>query len=184
MQFVDDERHLLGGGNQQRGETDGGGIDFDGFGDDRLGRDLLAKVDDGVAVVGKDGLDQVLADVMHIAIDGGNDDRALGHTFHFFEVVLQMGDGLLHHFGGLEHEGQDQFARAEFVADFLHGGEQDVVEGMNGGLMPGGKIAAVDDLINIRFDAFLVAVDDLPVQALFGGHAFGGIGEGRLRMLA
>ena len=42
-----------------------------------------------------------------------------------------MGDGLLHHFGGLQHEGQDQFARAEFVTDFLHGGEQDVVEGVD-----------------------------------------------------
>jgi hypothetical protein len=32
----------------------------------------------------------------------------------------------------LKHEGQDQFARAEFVADFLHGGEEDVVEGVDG----------------------------------------------------
>ena len=133
MQFVDDERHLLGGGNQQRGETNRGGVDFDGFGDDRLRRDLLAEVNDGVAVVGEDGLDEVLADVMHIAVDGGDDDRAFGDAFHLLEIILKMGDGLLHHFGGLQHEGQDQFARAEFVADFFHGGEQDVVEGVDGG---------------------------------------------------
>ncbi|MBV6467368.1 MAG: hypothetical protein PGMFKBFP_02722 [Anaerolineales bacterium] len=33
-------------------------------------------------------------------------------------------------------------------------------------------------LINIRLDAILFAVDDLPVEALFGGHVGGGIGEG------
>jgi hypothetical protein len=48
-----------------------------------------------------------------------------------------MGDGLLHHFGGLEHEGQDQFARAEFVADLFHGGEEDGVEGVDGGFVGG-----------------------------------------------
>jgi hypothetical protein len=34
---------------------------------------------------------------------------------------------------------------------------------------------ACDNLINIRLHPFLVAVDDLPIQALFGGHPFGGI---------
>ena len=124
LQFVDDQRHLLGGADQQRGEADGGGVDLDGLADDRLGRDLLAEVDDGVAVVGEDGLDQVLADVVHVAVDGGEHHRALGDAFDFLEVGLEVRDGLLHHFGGLQHEGQDQFARAELVADFLHGRQQ------------------------------------------------------------
>ncbi len=118
-------------------------LHLDGLRDDRLGRDLLAQVDHVVAVVGEDGLDQVLADVMHIAVDGGKDDRALGDAFLLFEIVLQVGDGLLHHLGGLQHEGQDQFARAEFVADFLHGGEQDGVEGVDGGFVAGGEFATV-----------------------------------------
>ena len=39
--------------------------------DDGLGRHLLAQVDHVIAVVGEDGLDQVLADVVHIPVDGG-----------------------------------------------------------------------------------------------------------------
>ena len=114
--------------NQQRGQPNRRRIDFYSFGNDRLGRDLLAEVNHGVAVVRKNGLDQVLADVMHIAVDGGNDNRAFGDAFDLFEIILKMRDGLLHHFGGLQHEGQDQFTRAEFVADFFHGGEEDIVE--------------------------------------------------------
>ncbi len=34
-----------------------------------------------------------------------------------------------------------------------------------------------DKGIDIRFHAFLVAVDNLPVQALFSGHVVGGIGR-------
>ena len=66
---------------------------------------------------------------MHIAIDSGNHHRALGDAFHLLEIILEMCDGFLHHLGGLQHEGQDQFARAELVPDLLHGGEQDGVEG-------------------------------------------------------
>ena len=128
MQFIDDQRHLLGSGYQQRRQSNCGGICFNGFGDDRFRRDLLAEVNHGVAVVGENGLDEIFADVMHIAIDGGNDDRAFGDAFNFLKIILKVVDGLLHYFGGLQYEGQDQFARAEFVTDFFHGGEQDGVE--------------------------------------------------------
>jgi hypothetical protein len=95
-----------------------------------------------------------------------------------------MGDGLFHHFGRLENEGQDQFPRAKLVTDLFHGGEQDGVEQLDGGCVPGGAglpVPTIDYFIDIRFDALFVAVDDAPVQALFGRHALGGVGlQGRL----
>ena len=135
VQFVDDERHLLGSGNQKRTQTNRGGVDFNSFGDDRLCRDLLAKVDHGVAVVGEDRFDEVLADVMYITVDSGNDNCAFGDAFHLFEIIFEMGNGLLHRFSRLKHEGQDQFARAKFIADFFHGGEEDVVQSVDGYFM-------------------------------------------------
>ncbi len=132
LQFVDDERHLLGGGDQQCRQANRRGVDFGGLADDGLGRNLLAEVDHVIAIVGQDGFDQVLADIVHIAIDGGDHNQSLADAFDFFEVVLEVADGFLHHFGRLQHEGQDQLARAEFVTDFFHGGEQDGIEDFNG----------------------------------------------------
>ena len=175
LHFVDDERHLLGSGNKQGRQTNCGGIGFHGFSDDRFSRDLLAEVNDGIAVVRKNRLDEILANIMHIAVDGGDDDGSLGDAFHFLKIILEVRNGLLHRFSGLQHEGQDQFTRAELVTDFFHGGEQDVVQSMNSRFMPGREIAAINDLINICFDAIFDAVQDLPMQTLFRGHPCGGV---------
>ncbi len=137
LEFVDDKRHLLGGADQQGGEADGGGVHFDGFRDDGFGGGLFAEVNDGVAVVDKNGLDQVFADVMHVTVNGGEDDGTFGDAFNLFEVGFEVGDGFFHHFGRLQNEGQDKFARAEFVADFFHGGQEDGVEDVDGGFVLG-----------------------------------------------
>src|SRR4051794_31929475 len=52
VQLGDRERHLLRGADEQRGEADGGGLVLLGGVEDRPDRDLLAEVDDRVAVVG------------------------------------------------------------------------------------------------------------------------------------
>ena len=85
-----------------------------------------------------------------------------------------MRDGFLHHLGGLEHEGQDQLAGAKLVADLFHGRQQDGVEDLHGRgacWLCGPEAIAPDDLVDIGFHALLVAVEDAPVQALFGRHA-------------
>ena len=71
-----------------------------------------------------------------------------------------MRHGLLHHLGGLQHEGQDQLARAELVADLLHRRQQHGVQRVDRRLMLGGKFAAVDDGVDVGFDAFLVAMQN------------------------
>ena len=64
---------------------------------------------------------------MHIAIDSGDDDRAFGDALDFFKIIFEMRDSLLHDFGRLQNKGQDQLARAEFIAHFLHRRQEDVI---------------------------------------------------------
>ena len=92
LQLIDDQRHLLAGADQQRAQADRIRVDFDRFGDDRFGRHLFAQVNDRVAVVGQDGFDQVLADIVHIAVDGGQHQGAFGDAFFLFQVVFQVSE--------------------------------------------------------------------------------------------
>ena len=138
--------------------------------EDRADRDLLAEVDDAVAVVGEDRVDERLADVVHVAEHGGQHDRALRVALELVEVVLELRDGALHHLGALEHERQDQLAGAELVADLLHGRQQHVVERRDGAdLLDGG--------VDLGLDAVLLAAQDVPVQGLLGLHVGGRVGR-------
>jgi hypothetical protein len=83
------------------------------------------------------------------------------------EVVLQLSDGALHHFGRLQDEGQDEFAGAELVADLLHR-RQHLVERRHGADL---LHRAVDPLL----DPVLLAAQDVPVQRLLGLYALGRI---------
>ncbi len=170
MQLLDGERHLLGGRDEQGGEPDGGRLMLLGGVQDGLDRHLLAEVDDGVAVVGQDRVDQRLADVVHVAEHGREHDGALRVALELFEVLLELGDGALHDLGALEHERQDQLAGTELVPDFLHGRQQHVVERRDGAdLLHGG--------IDLVLHAVALAPQDVPVQRLLGLHPRGRVGR-------
>ena len=128
MQLLDAGRHLLGGRDEQGGQADRVGLVLHRGVDDRVHRHLLAEVDHRVAVVGEDRVDERLADVVHVAEDGGDHDLALRVALDPVEVVLELRHGALHHLGRLEHERQDQLAGAELVAHLLHGGQQHLVQ--------------------------------------------------------
>ena len=102
--------------------------------DDRLAALLDAEVDHLVAVVGEDDVDKVLADVVHIALHGGDQKLALGRALPFnrLHVGLKLGHGRLHGFGALQHEGQLHLAGAEQVAHHLHAIEQEGVDDLQG----------------------------------------------------
>ena len=170
MQLLDGERHLLGGRDEQGGEPDRGRLVLLGGVQDRLDRHLLAEVDDGVAVVGQDRVDQRLADVVHVAEHGRQHDGALRVALELLEVLLELRDGALHDLGALEHERQDQLAGAELVADLLHGRQQHVVERRDGADLLHGRV----DLV---LHAVALAPQDVPVQRLLGLHARGRVGR-------
>jgi hypothetical protein len=70
-----------------------------------------------VAVVGEDDVDQVLADVVHIALNRGEHDRALAAAgIDLGHVRLEVRDRHLHHLGALQHERQLHLPAAEQLA--------------------------------------------------------------------
>ncbi len=88
-----------------------------------------AHVDHVEIVALQDHGDDVLADVMHIALDGGDDDLALAldvatsrlvQALFFFDVGDQVRHGGLHDPCALDHLGQEHLALAEQVADDVH----------------------------------------------------------------
>ncbi len=91
--------------------------------------DHHAQVDDLVVVAGEHDADDVLADVVHVALDRGEHDFSLrldhlagrGHRRLLrLHERRQVGHGLLHHAGGLDHLGQEHLARSEQIAHHAH----------------------------------------------------------------
>ena len=90
-----------------------------------------AEVDHLVIVAGEHDADDVLADVVHVALDGRHHDlavrRALRDAARQPALCLlllherhQIGDRLLHHARRLHHLRQEHLAGAEQVADDVH----------------------------------------------------------------
>jgi hypothetical protein len=92
-----------------------------------------AHVDDLEVVALQHHGDDVLADVVHVALDRGDDDLALAlHVAAGIRISLllgldvgqQVGHRLLHHARRLDHLRQEHLARAEQVADDVHARHQ------------------------------------------------------------
>ncbi len=66
---------------------------------------LDAEVDDFVAIVGEDDVDQVLANVVHVALDGREHHASTSTLVALFHERFEVGNSGLHGLGALEHEG-------------------------------------------------------------------------------
>src|SRR5690606_16714542 len=127
LHFLGDMHHLVQRRSDQTGQPD----DVALLGNRRL-QDLLcrhhyAQVDDVVTVAAQHHADDVLADIVHVALHGGHEDLALGLglvAFLGFDEGDQVRHGLLHHPGGLDHLRQEHLARAEQIADHVHARHQ------------------------------------------------------------
>ena len=150
--------------HEQTAHTDGVGTDRRGLLDHLGDADLDADVVDLVAVVREDDVDEVLADVVHVALHRRQHDTALRRTGAVVgpvHVRFEVRDRTLHRLGRLQHERQLHLAGAEQLADDLHAFEQHVVDDRQR-RQPGGHGA-----VEVGLEAGLVAVDDaLRQQAL------------------
>ena len=177
-QLLHQERHLLAGAYQQGGDADHVGVVLLGGVDDGRDRHLTAQVVHGVAVVLEDGAHQVLADVVYVAVHGGQHHGALGVALHLVEELLQVGHALLHHLGALQHVRQDELPAAKAVANFLHGRQQHRVEQLNRRVV-GAPAALVEGCVDVGLNAFGHPVKDSLKDHLVGRHvlkAGGGVG--------
>ena len=120
--------HDQGRLDQQAAHADGVGARLlegaDHVGDAHLDPEVLHRV----AVVGEDDVDQVLADVVDVALDRGQHHDALAALVGLLHVGLEVGDGRLHGLGRAEHEGQLHLAGGEQLAHRLHAGQEEVVD--------------------------------------------------------
>ena len=96
--------------------------------DQILGRNFDAEIDDVIAVVFQDNFDEILPDVVNVALHRG--ENHLGALFRvgLFHELFEMVHGGLHGFGGLQHFGDDQFIGIEQAAHFGHSGHQRTVD--------------------------------------------------------
>lgn len=150
--------------HEQPGHADDVGVVLLGGGDDVRDGLLDAEVDHLVAVVRQDDVDEVLADVVHVAAHGGEDDAALARGIRLLHVRFEQGDRVLHDLGGLQHEGQLHLARAEALADDLHALEQVVVDDAER------RHAVGERELEVGFEPLALAVDDAAFEAFADGQ--------------
>lgn len=110
-------------------------------GQDGLGGDVAAEVDDGEAVVFQEHLHDVLADVMDVALHRGHDNGASGFTGDVC-IALRRGsvragcpsavadevETGLNGLGGGHELGQKEGALVVLLADDVENGHEDVVD--------------------------------------------------------
>ena len=93
---------------------------FDG-GEEGFGGDVLAEVDDAVAAVFKKGRDDILAEVVDVALHGAKDQCTFGSRGGFGEHFLDDLEGGLHGFGAHHDLREEDFPGAVAVTDLGHG---------------------------------------------------------------
>ena len=125
-----------------------------------LRRDFDAEIHDFIAIVRQDDLDEIFADVVNVAFDGGENDPAARGRFRFFHEALEMIDGFLHCFGGLQYFGDDQLVVIEKPADFAHARHQRPIDDIERSR----AFAAL--ALEIGNQAVLAALDDVIREAL------------------
>ena len=118
-----DDRRL----HEQAAHADRVGLHLERLLDHLVDRDLDAEVVNDVAVVRQDDVDEVLADVVDVALHRGEHDHALAAGVGLLHERLEVRDRGLHRLGRLQHERQLHLAAAEQLADDLHAVEQHVV---------------------------------------------------------
>ncbi len=75
--------HFVKRGGDQAAESDHIGVVFAGGFEDLVGGNHDAEVDDLVAVAAEDDANDVFADIVDVAFDGGHEDTGAGLSFAF-----------------------------------------------------------------------------------------------------
>ena len=132
LHLAGEKAHLVERRRDQAGQADDVGVLGLGSLDDLRRRHHDAEIDHLEIVTLQHDADDVLADVVDVALDGGEHDLAgvlaavaLDAGFEIIRLLLfherhQPGHRLLHHAGGFHHLRQEHLAVAEQVADDIH----------------------------------------------------------------
>ena len=140
-----DVHHLVERRGDEAGDPDEVAPLLAGDGEDPFRRHHHPEIDDLEPVALQHHRDDVLADVVHVALRGGEDDAAgpareaagaRSGAFAGGRLRLEPGgevrDRPLHHPGGLDHLGEEHPARAEEIADHVHARHQGALDDVEG----------------------------------------------------
>ena len=157
LHLLRDVHHLVERRRDQAREADDVAVLLERGVEDPVGRDHHAEVDDLVAVAAEDDADDVLADVVHVALDGGEHDpgRSRGARLLRLHERLEVRDRALHRPRALDHLRQEHLPRAEEVADDLHPVHQRPLDDVErpsgrGSRLLGVLLDEVDDAVHER----------------------------------
>ena len=154
LHFGGDRHHLVQRGGDETAEADHVGVIFVGGLEDVLPGHHHPHVDDVEAIALKHDPDDILADVVDVALDGRHDDLALALRAGFFRRLdegQEMRDRLLHDAGGFHDLGQEHLARAEQVAHDVHAVHQRPFDHLD--RLGGGEAGLLRILHHIHVDA-------------------------------
>ncbi len=156
LHFRRHRAHLLQRGRDEAGQPDQVGDPFTGRLKDLRPGHHHAEVDHLVVVAAEHNADDVLPDVVDIALDGGHDDRAGAPAPTGCRVTAarrllglderhKMRDGLLHDAGALDDLRQEHATAAEQVADHVHARHQRALDDVDRVCRRGAGLLGVGD---------------------------------------
>ena len=166
LHLAGEVHHLVQRGGDQPGQPDQVRAHLLGLVEDLLRRDHHAEVDHLVVVALQHHADDVLADVVDVALHRGHHDGAVGvlggGVLRVVELLLlderdQVGDGLLHHSRRLHHLRQEHLAGAEQVADDVHAVHQRSLDHLDRPAAAGLDLGA--ELLGVLLDVGVETLD-------------------------
>ena len=141
LHFGGDVGHLFQAGRDEAGQADDVGLFLLRHVEDLRAGHHHAHVHHLEVIALHDHGHDVLADVVHVALDRGDDHLALGAhvaaggldlALLFLDEGNEMGHGLLHHARRLHHLGQEHLALAEQVAHDVHAVHERALDDLDG----------------------------------------------------
>ena len=124
-------------------------------------RHFDAQIDHAIAVIGQDDIHQILADIMHIALHRAQHDGAFFLALDTFHIGFEIGNGGLHGFRRLQHEGKLHLAGAEKLPHHLHAIQQNIIDDGKRGNALGQSIG------QFIIQPLAVAINNAVLQAAF-----------------
>ena len=166
LHLLRDRDHLVERRRDEPGEPDDVAVLLEGDVQDPVGRDHDAEVDHVVAVAAEDDADDVLADVVDVALHRREHDPRRRRALRLLglHVRLEVRDGALHRARALDDLRQEHLPRAEEVADDLHPVHQRPLDDVE---RAGGRCAR---LLGVLLDEVDDAVDERVREPLADGR--------------
>jgi hypothetical protein len=158
LHFLGDIDHFVEARRDQAGEADDAGVLLPRRVEDLRRRNHHPQIDHLIVVALEHDADDVLADVVDVALDGGHHHLAVGLPLAGlrlrFHERQQVGDRLLHHPCAFHHLRQEHLAGPEQVADDVHAVHQRPLDHVE---RPRGLLAR---LLHVRLDELGNAVHE------------------------